>query len=235
MKFINTYVITAEQTEKFFNVLIEIIKYLLIIIPIILIIIGIIYLIKNTNEEIQINIKDKKLKQKQSNQIETNKNEQNFILKDKEEQKINNQQIYTKQREYSNNINKNIYEPDKIFYNIQIEKLTKTEKLYYDILYKNFKDEYRIETQVYLRSMYPRKNAPNLKIDIVFKDKKWELPILLIEINDETHNRRKLTKLRDKDLKQFCQEHNIKLQALWTRYDINERSICKLIKKKLEE
>lgn len=234
MKFINTYVVTAEQTENFFNILIEIIKYIFIIIPSILLIIGIIYLIKLIVAEIQINIKDKKLKQKQSNQIETNKNEPNLII-NKEEQKINNQQIYIKQREYSNNINKNIYDLDKIFYNKQIEKLTKTEKLYYDILYKNFKDEYRIETQVYLRSMYPRKNAPNLKIDIVFKDKKWELPILLIEINDETHNRRKLTKLRDKDLKQFCQEHNIKLQALWTRYDINERSICKLIKKRLEE
>lgn len=234
MKYINTYVVTAEQTENFFNILIEIIKYIFIIIPSILLIIGIIYLIKLIVAKIQINIKDKKLKQKQSNQIETNKNEPNLII-NKEEQKINNQQIYTKQREYSNNINKNIYDLDKIFYNKQIEKLTKTEKLYYDILYKNFKDEYRIETQVYLRSMYPRKNAPNLKIDIVFKDKKWELPILLIEINDETHNRRKLTKLRDKDLKKFCQEHNIKLQALWTRYDINERSICKLIKKRLEE
>lgn len=234
MKYINTYVVTPEQTEKFFNVLIEIIKYIFIIIPSILLIIGIVYLIKfiiNKVKEKQIN--DIKIyKYEKTNNIK--QNEPNLII-NKEEQKINNQQIYTKQREYSNNINKTIYDLDKIFYNKQIEKLTKTEKLYYDILYKNFKDEYRIETQVYLRSMYPRKNAPNLKIDIVFKDKKWELPILLIEINDETHNRRKLTKLRDKDLKKFCQEHNIKLQALWTRYDINERSICKLIKKRLEE
>ena len=83
--------------------------------------------------------------------------------------------------------------------------------------------------------MFPRKGAPNDRIDIVFKDKQWEEPILLIEINDKTHSKNLVTKMRDKDLKEFCQEHNIKLQALWTKFGVNKYSIIKLIDKRLKE
>lgn len=222
-KICKTYTITAEQTENFFNKLIEIIKIILYCIPIALIIaliifIGIkIYFAKqDKKKEKETKIKNKfinSIKLKQQRNISETKKE--FI---KEEKK------YTIKKVKENS-----------FFNEQLNKCTNCEKEYYKILYKLFNENYQIETQVYLRSMFPKMKAPNHKIDIVFKTKNYEKPILLIEINDETHNKRTLTKLRDKELKEFCNEHNIKLQAIWTKFDINEKSIYNLIKKRLSE
>lgn len=161
------------------------------------------------------------------------KNKSNEI---KENQQNNEDKIYNKQKEYSkekiSNYNINI---EQIRYENQIKKLTKTEKAYFDVLWKKYHEYYKLETQVYLRSMFPGSGAPNLNIDIVFKNKENDYPILLIEINDETHNKFKLRRMRDNELKTYCLQNKIKLQTLWTRFDINENSIYKLIDKRLSE
>lgn len=124
---------------------------------------------------------------------------------------------------------------ESLKYEKYTKHITKTEKAYFDILWKRYKDDYDLETQVYLRSMFPGMHAENLIIDIVFKNKKNHKPVLLLEINDETHNKNKIRRMRDVELKEFCSKNNIKLQALWTRYGINEKSIYNLIDKKLLE
>ena len=243
MKYINTYVVTPEQTEKFFNVLIEIIKYIFIIIPSILLIIGIIYLIKLIVAEIQIKIKDKKLKQKQSNQIETNKNEPNLII-NKEEQKINNQQIYIKQSEYLNNINKNINniytKTNKIYEKKSL--LTDFEKYFYNILKNNFEYKYIVQAQIPLNQIIEKHknykweyaNELNKSIDFGLFDKTTLEPILMIEINDRTHKQAKRYK-RDIKVRNILKEANIPLLTFYASYPNKEIYIINRINRKIQE
>lgn len=120
------------------------------------------------------------------------------------------------------------------FYKEQWGKCTNCEKEYYDLLYNLFGNSYKIKTQVYLRSMFPKMKAPNNRIDIVFFDKNYDYPILLIEIQDSSHKSHARAQ-SDKGLKDFCENNNIKLQKLYTTFGCNGKSIKNLINKKLAE
>lgn len=231
--FFITYTVTPEQTENFFNGLVKVIKYLFIFVPIILALIGVTYAIVQV---IKI-LKEKKRKQI----LENKKLQREKAIREYEENQENKTKViheFTINKKYDDEIptfEELVKNNNQEFYNQQIKKCTKCEKIFYDTLYKKYSNKYKLETQVYLRSMFPRMGAENDKIDIVFRDKQTNYPILLVEINDESHNRNKLRKMRDKDLKEFCATNNIKLQFLWTRYGCNEKSIYNLIDNKLKE
>lgn len=123
---------------------------------------------------------------------------------------------------------------ENIFYNEQLKKCTPCEKEYYNLLYELYSDKYYIETQIYLRSMYPKMGAPNNRIDIVFFEKPNYSPILLVEIQDSTHKSHARAQ-SDKGLKEFCESNNIKLQRIYTTFGCNKKSIKNLIDKKLAE
>ena len=258
MKFINTYVITPEQTENFFNTLIEIIKYIFIIIPSIILIIGISYLIKVIIDEIKQKIKNKKIKEKQSNNIKvtdikinkteesinTKPNEPNFILINKEEPKINNQQTYNIQREYSIKINKNINN-NYTKTNKTYEKkslLTDFEKYFYNILKNNFEYKYIVQAQIPLNQIIEKHknnnweyaNELNRTIDFGLFDKTTLEPILMIEINDKTHKQAKRYK-RDIKVRNILNEANIPLLTFYASYPNKEIYIIDRINRKIQE
>ena len=120
-------------------------------------------------------------------------------------------------------------------YEEQLDKCTKCEKVYYKMLYKNYHEKYLIKTQVYLRSLFPGYKAENFRIDIVFRNLDDKETIALIEINDGSHSRDLLRSARDKELKEFCNDNDINLITLWTKYGCKEKSICNYIDRKIEE
>lgn len=156
---------------------------------------------------------------------------------EKEKQQIQKDEIIQiieeHEKEKNIKLNKEILK-ENIFYNEQLNKCTNCEKEYYKVLYELYGDKYNIETQVYLRSMFHKMGAPNHKIDMVMIEKDTDNITLLIEINDSTH-KNKLRVLRDKELKEFCNQNHIPLQTLYTKYDCIKSSIKKVIDKKLAE
>lgn len=176
--------------------------------------------------------------EKQQQIYENKKSQREKVIREYEENQQNKTKVirnFTLGTQNDYDISQEYKNENQEFYNKQINKCSKSEKIFYDTLYKRYGEKYNLEAQVYLRSMFPRMGADNDIIDIVFRHKYSNNPILLIEINDESHNRNKLRKMRDKDLKAFCAANNIKLQFLWTRYGCNEKSVYNLIDKKLSE
>ena len=113
--------------------------------------------------------------------------------------------------------------------------MTETERAFGNALYKALPASYTLMPQVCLASMI-HKNFNNKYINELFKiidfgvfDENYK-PIVLIEINDDTHKPGERIK-RDKKVKELCVEADIPLITFWTEYGINEE----YIKKRLEE
>ncbi len=198
---------------------------------------GVIYLLYLIIKAIVTFYEERKI-EKQQQIYENKKSQREKVIREYEENQQNKTKVirnFTLGTQNDYDISQEYKNENQEFYNKQINKCSKSEKIFYDTLYKRYGEKYNLEAQVYLRSMFPRMGADNDIIDIVFRHKYSNNPILLIEINDESHNRNKLRKMRDKDLKAFCAANNIKLQFLWTRYGCNEKSVYNLIDKKLSE
>ena len=119
--------------------------------------------------------------------------------------------------------------------------MSKYEKYFYEILSKNFAQEYIIMPQVNLASIiekikdFPKQYQNELyrNIDFGIFDKNSMKPLLLIEINDKTHNQPDRIK-RDLKVKEICNQANIKLITFYTKYENKPNYIVSRIKKELE-
>ena len=119
--------------------------------------------------------------------------------------------------------------------------MSEYEKYFYEILSKNFAQDYIITPQVNLASIiekikdFPKQYQNELyrNIDFGIFDKTTMKPLLLIEINDKTHNQPDRIK-RDLKVKEICNQANIKLITFYTKYDNKPNYIVSWIKKELE-
>jgi len=108
-------------------------------------------------------------------------------------------------------------------YHIKEKTITNNEKYFLDIIKKHFNDEYEIRVQVPLSSIIEKEkefegqyqNELNRIIDIGIFDKNTSYPLLLIEVNDNTHHR-KDRQIRDAKVKYICNQANLKIIEFWT-------------------
>lgn len=120
--------------------------------------------------------------------------------------------------------------------------MSEYEKYFYEILSKNLAQDYIIMPQVNLASIiekikdFPKQYQNELyrNIDFGIFNKTTMKPLLLIEINDKTHNQPDRIK-RDLKVKEICNQANIKLITFYTKYDNKPNYIISRVKKELEE
>lgn len=148
-----------------------------------------------------------------------------FLLKQKPQQNHYQDGFYIEEHPYTQ-------EKSKIHY-YKKPILTPTEKQYYKTIIQIIDGKYKVYPQVSLSSII--KKEPETKyanelyrvIDIgIFTEDYY--PILLIEINDETHNTPQ-RKERDKKVKELCDQAGIRLISFWTSYGVNKEYIRKKI------
>ena len=115
--------------------------------------------------------------------------------------------------------------------------LTATEIKFKNALEKALPNEYILYPQINLASIIKRidehkfQNELYRNVDFCVFDKKFN-PVLIIEINDKTHNERE-RKARDYKVKEICEKANLPIFTLWTDYGVNESYIEKKIKEHL--
>lgn len=118
--------------------------------------------------------------------------------------------------------------------------LTKNEMYFYNVISENFKD-YLIQPQINLATIiekhkdYPTQYQNELfrNIDIGIFDKHTMQCLLLIEINDKTHNQRNRIK-RDIKVKQICEDAGINLITFHTKFENRPEYIVNRIKKEIK-
>ena len=123
-------------------------------------------------------------------------------------------------------------------YTIKKSQISECEKYFYNILTKHFASTYDIRPQVPLSSIIikekssPREyqNELNRVIDFGIFNRETQEPLLLIEINDKTHNQSSRM-VRDKKVHSICESAGIKLITFWTKYDNKEDYIVNRINK----
>lgn len=120
-----------------------------------------------------------------------------------------------------------IYEKKKL--------MTFTEKKFYEAIKKAVPENYILLPQVNLATIIRRvdehiyQNELYRNIDFAIFNSDY-IPLLLIEINDDTHNEFERRE-RDKKVKEICQCAQLPIIAFWTEYGINEEYIYKTIHK----
>lgn len=121
-------------------------------------------------------------------------------------------------------------------YHLKDALLTQTEIAYYNIINAYFGEDYLVLPQINLASVIEKqgggfqtelfRNADFGIFDFDFR------PILLIEINDNTHLRRDRQE-RDQKVGVICKKAHIPLITFWVKDGIDREAIYKTIKKYL--
>lgn len=127
-------------------------------------------------------------------------------------------------------------------YTIKKSQMSECEKYFYDILTIHFSSDYDIRPQVPLSSIIEKEksfsreyqNELNRVIDFGIFNRETSEPLLLIEINDKTHNQSS-RKERDKKVQSICNSAGIKLIAFWTKFDNKEEYIVNRVIKEIDE
>ena len=135
-----------------------------------------------------------------------------------------------------------VEEKDQPKYTIKKSQMSDCEKYFYDILTKHFSSDYDIRPQVPLSSIIEKEksfsreyqNELNRVIDFGIFNRETSEPLLLIEINDKTHNQSN-RKERDKKVQFICNSAGIKLITFWTKFDNKEEYIVNRILKETNE
>lgn len=117
--------------------------------------------------------------------------------------------------------------------------MTDYEKRFYNIL-KELENEYVIVPQLNLASVVKKINNNKYyselfrNIDFAIFSKDYSTLLLLIEINDKTHQ---TTKRKDRDLKvqKICNDINVKLIKFYTNYPNEREYVLNRIKKYLND
>lgn len=139
----------------------------------------------------------------------------------------------------NNQNNKNTTTPTNKQYQSK-SLLTNYEKYFYDIIDSEFSNTYYIMPQVNLASIvnkikdFPTQYQNELyrNIDIGIFNKSSMTPLLLIEINDKTHNNKNRI-ARDNKVKEICSIANIPLITFYSNYPNKKDYIIKRIKETL--
>ena len=143
------------------------------------------------------------------------------------------------QAEKNTAVNKNNSSEGPFLYELKDSFLTATEKSYFAVIKKALPTGYFLQPQVNLASIIYRtdhskfQNELYRNIDACIFDNAYK-PILLIEINDSTHNT-PARKKRDQKVKAICEEAGIPLLTFWTSYGINPEYINKQITAGIEQ
>ena len=112
----------------------------------------------------------------------------------------------------------------------------------YEIMFynrmKDLETEYNIVPQLVLSSVVDKKSKQKYRselyriIDFAIFSKDYSKLLLLIELNDNTHNQRK-RKDRDLKVKKICNSAKIKLITFYTKYPNEKDYIINRIKKEI--
>lgn len=117
--------------------------------------------------------------------------------------------------------------------------MTTYEYKFYQIL-KSLEDEYIIVPQLNLASIVKKMNNNKYynelfrNIDFAIFTKDYKKLLLLIEINDETHNQHK-RKDRDLKVKKICNDIGVSLMTFYTKYPNEKNYVLKRIEKELNK
>lgn len=125
-------------------------------------------------------------------------------------------------------------------YHLKTKTITDNEQYFLDIVKKHFSKQYEIRPQVPLSSIIEKdknfsreyQNELNRIIDIGIFSKETTAPLLLIEINDSTHEQ-KHRRVRDNKVKEICKEAQISLITFWLKYSNTEQYIVERISKEI--
>lgn len=124
-------------------------------------------------------------------------------------------------------------------YKIRPSLMTKIEKQFYVAIRKILPDIYILQPQVNLASVIRKtteeryQNELFRNIDFAIFDLDYK-PLVLIEINDNTHITEKSRQARDYKVKDICNAAGIPLIIFWTTYGVNEDYISKKLKETLK-
>lgn len=118
--------------------------------------------------------------------------------------------------------------------------MTYNESKFYNKLVNLFNDRFIVVAQVPLSSVIKKvssetrtyQNELYKTIDFALVDKNDLEPMILIELNDDTHNQ-KNRQARDIKVKELCEKANIKLITFWDNYPNEENYIKERINKEL--
>ncbi len=118
------------------------------------------------------------------------------------------------------------------------EFMSTYELLFYEKI-KDLENEYKIVPQVNLATIVKKINRGYINelfknIDFAIFDKYYKNVLLLIEINDSTHNKIN-RKDRDLKVKKICNDCNIKLITFYTKYPNEKEYVLKRIKEELDQ
>lgn len=129
--------------------------------------------------------------------------------------------------------------PEPIKKQLYVKKklLTRTEIAFGQVIKKAIPEGYFLRSQICLASILTKTEETKYVnelfriVDFAVFDNEYN-PILVIEINDNTHNQKKRI-ARDYKVKDICDEAQLPLIKFWTDYGINEAYIEKRIKETL--
>lgn len=131
---------------------------------------------------------------------------------------------------------------NKIQYIAKSSYLSECENNFYKILKDNFGNDYEIHPQIPLSAVVTKQKAFDNQyqnelyriIDFGIFSKDSLKPLLLIEINDKSHNTQQ-RKERDDKVKEICDVANINLITFWTNYPNTEEYVTNRIKSVLDK
>lgn len=135
----------------------------------------------------------------------------------------------TKKQE-QNNIIKNEYKKRNL--------MTQTELFFYNKI-QELESEYKIVPQLNLGTIVEKQNKGYRNelfknIDFAIFNKNFSEILLLIELNDNTHEQKK-RKQRDKRVKEICNNANIKLITFYTKYPNEKEYVLNRIREEIKK
>lgn len=128
---------------------------------------------------------------------------------------------------------------NQYLYELKNSLITNTEKTFLKVIHDKLPSGYIVQPQVNLASIIRRtdnskyQNELYRNIDACIFNSDFH-PVLLIEINDETHNLQQ-RKSRDYKVKCICEEAGIPIITFWTSYGVNPDYIEKRIHEGIED
>lgn len=116
--------------------------------------------------------------------------------------------------------------------------MTKTELNFYNKI-KELETEYKIVPQINLATIIKKINKGYINelfknVDFAIFDKEYKNLLLLIELNDNTHNKPN-RKDRDLKVKKICRDANINLITFYTNYPNENNYVINRIKKEISK
>lgn len=117
------------------------------------------------------------------------------------------------------------------------EFMSDYELIFYNKI-KELEPEYKIVPQVNLATIVKKTNKGYINelfknIDFAIFDKDYKNVLLLIEVNDNTHNKNN-RKDRDLKVKKICNDANLKLITFYTKYPNDKQYVINRIKNEIK-